>query len=345
MKRSLLILLAVVVVAAAAWWFLLKPAPPGTLVLYGSPDRDWVAAVAAKFEKDTGIKVEWVRASSNEMYARIEAEKGNPKGDVWFGGTGDPHFDAAEKGLTEPYCSPKMAELREFMRDPIGECRTIGLYAGPLGWAVNEDMLKKLGKPLPQTWDDLTKPDYKGLIAVANPNTSGTAYTTLVTILLMKGEEKGWDYLAKLHKNIAQYTKSGSAPGQLAGRGEVAIAIIFLHDSVMFAEEGFPVKPVAPADGTGYEIGGLSLIKGAPHKENAKKFIDWALTPETQVIAKDFRSFQLQSNQKTPLPPVVVKHGMDFERVKTIKYDFLWAAKNRERILKRWTEQISSLPR
>jgi len=320
-------------------------AQENVLVLYGSPDRDWVAAIAAKFEKDTGIKTPWIRDSSNEMYARIEAEKGNPKGDVWFGGTGDPHFDAAEKGLTEPYCSPMMPELREFMRDPIGGCRTIGLYAGPLGWAVNEGLLKKLGKPMPVTWDDLTKPEYKGLVAVSNPTTAGTAYTTLITILLLKGEEQGWDYLAKLHKNIAQYTKSGSAAGQLAGRGEAAIGIVFLHDAVMFAEEGFPVKPVAPADGTGYEIGGLSLIKGAPHKENAKKFIDWALTPETQAIAKDFRSFQLQSNKKTPLPPVVIKQGVDFEHVKTIKYDFLWASKNRERILKRWSEQIFSQAR
>jgi iron(III) transport system substrate-binding protein len=320
-------------------------AQENVLVLYGSPDRDWVAAVAGKFEKDTGIKVQWIRASSNEMYARIEAEKANPQGDVWFGGTGDPHFDAAEKGLTEPYCSPKMGELREFMRDPIGGCRTLGLYAGPLGWAVNEGVLKKLGKPMPQTWDDLAKPDYKGLIAIANPNTSGTAYTTLATILQLKGEEKGWEYLGRLHKNVAQYAKSGSAPGQLAGRGEVAIAIIFLHDVIMFGEEGFPLKAVAPADGTGYEIGGLSLIKGAPHKENAKKFIDWVLTPETQAIAKDFRSFQLQSNKKTPLPDVVSKHGVDFEHVKTIQYDFLWASKNRERILKRWTEQIFSQAR
>jgi iron(III) transport system substrate-binding protein len=199
-----------------------------------------------------------------------------------------------------------------------------------------------MGKPMPKTWDDLAKPEYKGLIAVANPNTSGTAYTTLVTILLLQGEAKGWDYLAKLHQNVAQYTKSGSAPGQLAGRGEVAIAIVFLHDAVMFANEGFPVKAVAPADGTGYEIGGLSLIKGAPNKENAKKFIDWALTPETQLIAKDFRSFQLQSNKNTPLPEVVKKHGMDFESVKTIKYDFMWASKNRDQILKRWTEQVYS---
>jgi iron(III) transport system substrate-binding protein len=341
MKRWWIIVMAGVlfVLANAAM------AQENVLVLYGSPDRDWVAAVAAKFEKDTGIKVQWIRASSNEMYARIEAEKANPQGDVWFGGTGDPHFDAALKGLTEPYCTPMMSELREWMRDPIGSCRTLGLYAGPLGWAVNEGLLKKLGKPMPKTWDDLASPEYKGLIAVANPNTSGTAYTELVTILLMKGEDKGWDYLAKLHKNTSQYTKSGSAPGQLAGRGEVAIGIVFLHDAVMYADEGFPVKPVAPADGTGYEIGGLSLIKGAPHMANAKKFIDWALTPEVQAIAKDFRSFQLQSNKKSPLPSVVIKHGVDFEHVKTIKYDFLWASQNRDRILKRWSEQIYSQSR
>ena len=315
------------------------------LNLYGSPDRDWVAAVAARFEKETGIKVNWLRASSNEMYARIEAEKANPKGDVWFGGTGDPHFDAAEKGLTEPYCSPRMPDLRDFMRDPIGGCRVLGLYAGPLGWAVNEELLKKQGKPIPRTWEDLAKPEYKGLIAVANPNTSGTAYTMLVTILQIFGEEKGWNYLARLHKNVAQYTKSGSAPGQLAGRGEVAIAIVFLHDAVLFAEEGFPVKPTSPADGTGYEVGGLSLIKGAPHPEIAKRFIDWALSPDVQVIGRQFRSFQLPSNSKAPLPEQITKHGVSFENVKVINYDFKWAGQHRNRVLKRWSEEIFPLPR
>jgi len=315
------------------------------LNLYGSPDRDWVAAVAARFEKETGVKVNWIRASSNEMYARIEAEKANPKGDVWFGGTGDPHFDAAEKGLTEPYCSPRMPELRDFTRDPIGGCRVLGLYAGPLGWAVNEELLKKQGKPIPRTWEDLAKPEYTGLIAVANPNTSGTAYTMLVTILQIFGEEKGWNYLARLHKNVAQYTKSGSAPGQLAGRGEVAIAIVFLHDAVLFAEEGFPVKPTSPADGTGYEVGGLSLIKGAPHPEIAKRFIDWALSPDVQVIGRQFRSFQLPSNSKAPLPEQITKHGVSFENVKVINYDFKWAGQHRNRVLKRWSEEIFPLPR
>jgi iron(III) transport system substrate-binding protein len=304
-----------------------------------------VAAVAEKFEKETGITVHWIRASSNEMYTRIEAEKASPKGDVWFGGIGDAHFAAAEAGLTEPYCTPKMPELREWMRDPIGNCRTIGLYAGPLGWAVNEGLLKKLGKPMPKTWDDLRKPVYKGLIAISNPTTAGTAYTALVTLLLLKGEEKGWEYLAHLHRNVVQYTRSGVAAGELAGRGEAAIGVVFLHDAILFAEEGLPVRPVAPADGTGYEIGGLSLIKGAPHQENARKFIDWALTPQTQAIAKDFRSFQLQANKNTPLPEAVKRHGMNFESIKTINYDFLWATKNRDRILKRWSQQVFTQPR
>ncbi len=206
-----------------------------------------------------------------------------------------------------------MSELREWMRDPIGGCRTLGLYAGPLGWAVNEGLLKKLANRCRRrgtTWPSPTTRAWSPCPIRIRP---GPRTQRSCTLLLLKGEEKGWDYLARLHKNITQYTKSGSAAGQLAGRGEASIGIVFLHDAVMYAEEGFPVKPVAPADGTGYEIGGLSLIKGAPHMANAKKFIDWALTPPVQAIAKDFRSFQLQSNKKTPLPAVVLKHGMDFE--------------------------------
>ena len=76
MKRWWIIVMAGVLFVLAST----AMAQENVLVLYGSPDRDWVAAIAAKFEKDTGIKVQWIRASSNEMYARIEAEKVNPQG-------------------------------------------------------------------------------------------------------------------------------------------------------------------------------------------------------------------------------------------------------------------------
>ena len=318
-------------------------AQQNVLVLYGSPDRDWVAAVANKFEKDTGIKVQWIRASSNEMYAKIEAEKANPQGDVWFGGTGDPHFAAAEAGLTEPYCPSNFGELREWMRDPIGNCRAIGLYAGPLGWAVNEGVLKKMGKPMPQTWDDLTKPEYKGLIAISNPTTAGTAYTALVSILLLKGEDKGWEYLAKLHKNVAQYTRSGGDPSLLAGRGEVAIGVSFANDVVERGRKGYPIRFVAPKDGTGYEIGGIALITGGPNRANGMRLIDWALEPENQRLGPQNGEVSIPSHSKSAVDPDVPR----FESVNAINYDFgkYGTPEVRDGLIKKWTEQVFPLPK
>ena len=115
---------------------------------------------------------------------------------------------------------------------------------------------------------------------VADPNSSGTAYTLLATIVQIMGEDKGFDYLKALHKNINQYTKSGAAPAKAMALGETTAGIAFMHDIVTMVVDKAPVKVVAPCEGTGYEIGSMSLIKGAKNMDNAKKFYDWALTRE-----------------------------------------------------------------
>ena len=97
--------------------------------------------------------------------------------------------------------------------------RTIGIYSGALGFGYNKDLLEKSGLPVPACWKDLAKPEYKGRVQIANPNSSGTAYTTLATMVQLFGEEGGFDYMKALHKNINQYTKSGSAPIKAAGLG------------------------------------------------------------------------------------------------------------------------------
>ena len=84
------------------------------------------------------------------------------------------------------------------------------------------------------------------------------------------GEDGGFDFMKGLHSNINQYTKSGSAPIKAAGRGETTIGIVFMHDAVKQAVNGFPVKVVAPAEGTGYEIGSMSIIDGARNMKEAK---------------------------------------------------------------------------
>ncbi len=316
------------------------------LVLYGSPAEKWVALVAHEFEKATGIPVDWTRRSSGETLAKIKAEMNNPQGDVWFGGTLDPHYEAALEGLLQPYPqSPMIPELRDWAKNPAIAYMVKGLYAGPLGWGVNVELLKSKGIPVPKVWEDLTKPCYKGLIGMANPNTSGTAFTTLSTILQLMGWDKGWDYLKKLHKNIAVYTKSGAASGPMAGKGEIAISIIFLHDVVKFAEQGYPIVPIPPADGTGYEIGGLSIINWCPHPQIAKQFVDFVLRPDIQALAPKAESYQLPSNKKAPLPAVIKKYGVSFDDVKLIKYDFKWAGEHRKEIVDKWTKEVYSLPR
>jgi iron(III) transport system substrate-binding protein len=152
----------------------------------------------------------------------------------------------------------------------------------------------------------LGRPDqaeFKDEIQVANPNSSGTSYTMLATLVQLMGEDKAFDYLKALHKNVNQYTKSGAAPARAAATGESLVGITFQHDAVVQAIGGAPVKIVSPCEGTGYEIGSMSIIKGAKNMENAKKWYDWALTPEAQAIGAQAKvSYQVPSNKNAPVP-------------------------------------------
>jgi len=312
------------------------------LTLYGSAEPRSVEALAKGFEKaNPGVKVNWIRMSSGETLARLRAEKANPLADVWWGGTTDPHSIAALEGLTEDYRPSIWSQLDPRFRDPLGGWKVIGVYVGALGLSINEGVLRKKGLPMPKGWDDIAHPRYKGLVGMANPNTSGTALTTLATQIFLRGEEEGLNYMKKLHQNIANYTKSGVAPGILCGRGEIGIAIVFLHDVVYQIEEGYPVIALAPVEGTGYEIGAANLVKGAPHRDLAKKFIDWVVSAEAQETQPKVGAYQIPTNTRAKMP----EKAIDINSVKTVDYDFTWVAKNGVRIQDRWTREVFTLPR
>lgn len=315
------------------------------LTYYCSAQEEWCQVMAKGFEEATGIEVNMTRKSSGETMAQIKAESSNPKGDIWWGGTGDPHLQAAEEGLTEPYESPMRAELNDWAvkQSVSAGNRTIGIYSGALGYGYNEELLKANNLPVPACWKDLLKPEYKGHVQMANPNSSGTAYTTLATIVQLFGEDEGFEFMKGLHKNINQYTKSGSAPIKSAARGENTIGIVFMHDAVKQAVSGFPIKVVAPCEGTGYEIGSMSIVAGARNPENARKFYDWALTADVQTRALEVDAFQVMSNKgatSSPLAP-------DLDSIKLIDYDFkkYGSSTERKRLLKKWDDEVSVLPR
>jgi len=304
---------------------------------------EWCNAAAVAFEKETGIKVAMTLKGSGESFAQIAAEKANPKLDIWFGGTGDPHLQAAEQGLLEEYKSPMLGQLQPWAQKQAEQSkyRTVGMYLGALGIGYNTELLAKKKIAAPACWKDLIKPELAGEVQMANPNASGTAYTAIATLVQVMGEEQAFAYLKALHKNINQYPRSGVAPIKAAARGETLASISFIHDAVTEAQAGFPVKGVAPCEGTGYEIGSLSIIKGARNLDQAKKFVDWALTAKAQALGNETKQFQIPSNVGAPISPLSPK----LADIKLINYDFAkyGTSAERKRLLERWDKEVGSI--
>ena len=169
------------IVFALVAWALAGAAPPvaaqGTLNVYCSVQLEWCQALANEFNRQSGIKVSITQKGSGEVFAQIKAESANPRADVWFGGTGDPHLQAAEQGLTLEYQSPSLPQLHEWAQQQAKQSgyRTVGIYSGPLGFGYNTELIAKKKLPVPKSWSDLLNPAYKGEIQVANPASSGTA--------------------------------------------------------------------------------------------------------------------------------------------------------------------------
>ncbi|KAA2237605.1 ABC transporter substrate-binding protein [Salinarimonas soli] len=321
-------------------------AAQGTLNLYCSVQVEWCQAVATNFQRDTGIRVNMTQKGSGETLAQIRAEAQNPKGDVWFGGTGDPHLIVAEEGLSEAYQSPRNKELQDWAlkQYEAAKGRSVGVYSGAVGFGYNKELLGKKKIAAPACWADLVKPEYKGEIQVANPNSSGTAYVIIATLVQLMGEEKAFDYLKSLNANVNAYARSGTGPIKAVARGETGVSLSFMQDAATEVTAGFPVGYNAPCEGTGYEIGSVSIIKGGRNTDNAKKFVDWALSPEAQKIGYEVaKQYHMPSNKSAPLPP----GGPDLTKMKLVNYDFnkYGQASERKRLLERWDREIGSLPR
>jgi iron(III) transport system substrate-binding protein len=317
----------------------------GEVVVYCSVQEEWCRPMMQAFERKTGIKVSMTRKSSGETFAQIKAEAANPRGDVWWGGTGDPHLQAAEEGITEEYRSQMLAELLPWATRQAEQSkfRTVGIYAGALGFSFNTQQLARKRLPEPKCWADLAKADYKDEVQVADPNSSGTAYTKVATLVQLMGEAKAFEFMKAMHKNVNQYTKSGAAPARAAATGESLIGITFLHDAVAQAVGGAPVKVVPPCEGTGYEIGSMSIIKGAKNMENAKKFYDFALSAEAQALGAQAKAYQVPSNKSAPVPPEAPK----LSDIKLIDYDFAkyGSSAERTRLLAKWDAEIRNAPK
>lgn len=313
----------------------------GRLVVYCSATNAMCEAETKAFSEKYDVKTSFVRNGSGSTLAKIEAEKKNPRADVWYGGTLDPQSQAGEMDLLHAYQSPQLENIMANFRDPAKRKGNYSsaVYMGILGFGVNTERLAEKGLPIPRCWNDLTKPEYKEEIQIADPQSSGTAYTALATFIQLWDEDKAFDYFKQLDKNISQYTKSGVTPSRNSARGEIAIGIGFLHDYSLEQSKGAPLELISPCEGTGYEIGGVSIIKGARNLDNAKLFVDWVLSKEGQQLAwQKGKSFQILTNTTAEQSP----NALDPKKLALIDYDMetYGSSDERKRLINKWVNVV-----
>jgi ABC-type Fe3+ transport system, periplasmic component len=310
--------------------------PEGKLTVYIGFQEDHAVAAIKKFTEETGIPAEMIRMSAGEILAKVRAEKDNPQADVWYGGPADTFVAAMGENLLAPYKSPVADVIDPKFKDPDGYWT--GVYVGAIGFASNKEFLAKQQLEPPSKWEDLLNPKLKGQIVMANPASSGTAYTALYTVLdVMGGEEPGFEFLKKLHPQIQQYTTSGSAPGRMVGMGEAGVGILFAHDIIKYQQEGYDsLIMTIPSDGTGYETGAVAIINNSKNYELAKYFIDWALGVSAQELGQTVGSYQNLTNPNAKQPELALK----MSEINLINYDAVAAGEARQRLLDRWNNEV-----
>ena len=310
-----------------------------------SPNTAWCQGMAVGFERATGTKVAVVQKATGEMLAQIKAERANPKGDVWWAGPADSYLQAAEEGLLEEYRSPQVAQLYDWAQriTDVSKNRVAGVYGGILALGYNTEIGAKKKLPVPKCWRDLLDPAFKGEVMLGNPNSSGTAYLMVASLVQIMGEDEAFRFMADLNRNVTSYARSGIGPMTAVTRGEVYVGSTVLHGVINEIVRGFPVLPVLPCEGVGYEVGSMAIVKGARNLDAAKKFYDWALTAEAQKIGLDVKEYAIPTNRAVPLPPQVPK----LTDVKVIAYDFAkyGASDTRRRLLERWEKDVNNAPK
>jgi len=247
--------------------------------------------------------------------------------------------------LFEPYKAKDFDKIGKEFKDPKGYWTAIDMYVA--AFCVNTDRLAKKDLDMPASWADLTKPQYKGEIIMPNPGSSGTGYLQVTSLLLMngikEGKEDGWEFLKKLHKNMVEYTNSGSAPAKLSSKGEITVGISFGFRGAKQKADGYPVEIVYPAEGSGYELEANALIKGAKNPKAAKRFLDWAISESAMTAYTKYKIMvtraDITSECELPMPKL--------EDVKLAEMDFAWSVTNKTVLVEKGTSlfQDKTIPK
>jgi iron(III) transport system substrate-binding protein len=331
----------VAVVLAVLWLGALAPSSvPGAedkLVVYTAFEENELKTFWEQFKKDLpdlAAKASYIRGSTGPTMARLEAEKANPQADVVWGVFNDYVTGAAKKGLVEAYAAKESDKIAARFKHPDNLWQGVTLLT--VGFAVNQKKMTELKLTPPKSWAELLDPKYKGHIVMSNPSTSGTAYLLLASHAARVGEDKMWDYYDKLDKQLSQVTKSGGAPGRMAVSGETPIGIALAYEVEMAKKQGAAIDVIHPSDGVAWTFESNALVKGAKNPQNARRFLDWAVSKSAMASYAEWRGTGITRTD-------VAVSGPKITDMKLIDVDFVKAGDPayKERLVKQWQERFA----
>ncbi|MBS6954964.1 MAG: extracellular solute-binding protein [Enterocloster asparagiformis] len=300
----------------------LAPAEEDRLIIYTSHLEDTYAPIIREFEERTGIWVQVETGGSVELLERIAAESENPRCDVIFGGGVEtldsfsdrfsPYISAESKNLPAEYVQ------KDGLWTPFSIPPTVLIYN------------PKLVRTNPPTgWASLLNPAWKGKIAFANPETSGSSYTALATLLqILPGHKE--ELLRTFFDNLdGRLVPDSSSVVSEVADGSCYIGVTLEENALRSMKKGYDIAMVYPEEGTSAIPDGLAIIAGCRHEENARRFVDFTLGEDVQTYLS--RSCNLRAVRKdVPQPGEITGEFLTFP------YDIDWAADSQEDILALW---------
>jgi iron(III) transport system substrate-binding protein len=305
------------------------------LLVYTALETDQLKAYQEGFNKvEPNIEIKWVRDSTGVITAKLLAEKANPQADAVMGVAASSLALLDNNGMLEPYAPKNLAAISAQYRDRKNPPAWFGMDVWGATVCFNTVEAQKRNIPKPETWQDLTKPVYRGQVVMPNPASSGTGFFDVTAWLTLWGEDGGWKYMDALHQNIAQYTHSGSKPCNMAASGEFVVGISFEYRANANKARGAPIDLVFPKEGLGWDLEAFAVHKGTKKLDAARKLADWAASRDAMMLYGKNFAITAMPGVAQPLPNIPA----DYEQ-RLVKMDFAWAANNRERILAEWIKR------
>jgi iron(III) transport system substrate-binding protein len=320
---------------AASWIALAGCSSPEVVVVYSphGPDvlKDYERAFESAYPE---VDVQWYDAGSQEVYSRVRAEQNRPQGDVWWGGPSTLFMQAAKEGLLDPYRPSWEEAVQPAYRDT--QDRWYGTYQSPLAILFNNRRYKE--EDVPQTWDDLLDPRWKGKIAMRKPLASGTMRTFIgAMILRAESEDAGIAWLRRLHEAREAYLENPQLYYDHIKKQEDVISVWLMPDIVLQRERnGYPFGFVVPPE-TPVLTEAIGIIRGAPHREWAVRFYEFVTTAE--ALAQQAAAYA-KMPARTDISPAMLPEWMAELEVKPMKIDWEHFAANEKRWCDRWESEV-----